>query len=186
MPPERAFEKYKAQGLFLEFYGNAQNKKQLLKLHMRLTLHSKKIMWRALIKSRAFIKNWSTRRCCEVTGGLLWKCKGLSRNRQNLPGEFSDLQCLMNHVIVLNFLQFSSRQNKSTGVKIHHHLKDLLLELLVLGHNLLKNELGSWFKRFNIPYKLKGMWNVCCQKNLSILKFWRVLESIVSKLVNIG
>mgnify|MGYP007094278316 CR=1 FL=1 len=44
MPPERAFEKYKAQGLFLEFYGNAQNKKQLLKLHMRLTLHSKKIM----------------------------------------------------------------------------------------------------------------------------------------------
>ena len=40
---------------------------------------------------------------CKVTGGLLWKGKALSGNKQNLArelcvvaGEFSDLRCLMN------------------------------------------------------------------------------------------
>ena len=45
---------------------------------------------------------------CKVTGGLLSKGKALSGNKQNLagelcvvPGEFSDLQCLMNTLLII-------------------------------------------------------------------------------------
>ena len=50
MPPKRA----KARGLFSEFYGNAQNKKQLLKLHMRLNLTLQKNFVKSINKEQSF------------------------------------------------------------------------------------------------------------------------------------
>ena len=48
-----------------------------------------------------------TREYCKVTEGLLWKGKALSANKQNLArefcvvaGEFSDLHCLVNTLLI--------------------------------------------------------------------------------------
>ena len=49
----------------------------------------------------------------KVTGELLWKGKALSRNKQNLAGEFcvvsgefSDLRCLMNTLVYVLWFKF--------------------------------------------------------------------------------
>ena len=61
--------------------------------------HKKENKW-ALV--RVFMKNWSSKRILwsRVTGGLLSKGKVLSRNKQNLARQFSNLCCLMNTLLV--------------------------------------------------------------------------------------
>ena len=60
---------------------------------------------------RVFIKIGVAGEYCKVTGGLLWKGKALSGNKQNLGGELcvvveelSDLRCLTNTLTVTAFV----------------------------------------------------------------------------------
>ena len=62
--------------------------------------------------ARFSLRIWVTGDYCKVTGGLLWKGKALSGNKQNLAGEFcvvagefSDLRCLMNTLCVIQTKQ---------------------------------------------------------------------------------